>query len=409
MKFTTAALSLAAFAVSVSSVPVQVKRDVSASLIPEFGHAAGLNPTGTGNCDGVNGPNGQPIAVPCSCPPDRNTFIADLNANVAAGHAVNNPSIAVSFPSDNSPASQLARINAALVTLQNLNGPGVGCPAASTTFVAQQQAALAAVNGNKRDVVDVAVEKRAVPDNLVPEFGVTAGQNPTGTGDCTGINGVKIPCSCPPDRQTFIDDLNANVVAGHAVHNPSIAVNFPTDNSKASQLARIDAALVTLQNLNGPGQGCPAASTTFSAQQSAILAEPAKRQVLSVGNAVRRKRDMPTNLIPQFGVKAGQDPTGTGNCAGINGANGKPVEIPCSCPPDRDSFVGSLNANVAAGHAVNNPSVKVSFPTDNSAASQVSRIQTALVTLQNLHGPGVGCPAASTTFSAQLAAAQKAA
>jgi len=64
--------------------------------------------------------------------------------------------------------------------------------------------------------------------------------------------------------------LNANVAAGHATNNPSIAVSFPTDNSKASQLARINAALVTLQNLRGPGAGCPAASTTFVAQQAAI-------------------------------------------------------------------------------------------------------------------------------------------
>jgi hypothetical protein len=62
----------------------------------------------------------------------------------------------------------------------------------------------------------------------------------------------------------FLQSLNANVAAGKAVNNPSIAVSFPTDNSNASQAARIETALVTLQNLNGPGKGCPAASTTFS-------------------------------------------------------------------------------------------------------------------------------------------------
>ena len=32
--------------------------------------------TGTGDCDGaVKGANGQPIKVPCGCPPDRATFI----------------------------------------------------------------------------------------------------------------------------------------------------------------------------------------------------------------------------------------------------------------------------------------------------------------------------------------------
>lgn len=85
--------SFTALAVFVSSAPT--KRDVDLALVPQFGHAAGVNPTGgcrfpresaklnsiqiisgTGDCDGaVNGANGQPIKVPCSCPPDRNTFI----------------------------------------------------------------------------------------------------------------------------------------------------------------------------------------------------------------------------------------------------------------------------------------------------------------------------------------------
>jgi hypothetical protein len=62
-----------------------------------------------------------------------------------------------------------------------------------------------------------------------------------------------------------------------------------------------------------------------------------------------------------------------------------------------------LNQNVAAGHAVNNPSVVVTFPTDESNASKSARIQASLVTLQNLKGPGVGCPAASTTLLVSFA------
>jgi hypothetical protein len=64
----------------------------------------------------------------------------------------------------------------------------------------------------------------------------------------------------------------------------------------------------------------------------------------------------------------------------------------------------SLSANVAAGHDVHNPAVAAPFPTDNSKASQITRLQTSISSLQNLFGPGVGCPAASTTFSAQLKA-----
>jgi hypothetical protein len=36
----------------------------------------GIEFVGTGDCDGaVNGANGQPIKIPCSCPPDRETFV----------------------------------------------------------------------------------------------------------------------------------------------------------------------------------------------------------------------------------------------------------------------------------------------------------------------------------------------
>ena len=58
----------------------------------------------------------------------------------------------------------------------------------------------------------------------------------------------------------------------------------------------------------------------------------------------------------------------------------------------------SLNANVAAGHAINNPGIPISFPTGNSKPEQQARIASLLSTLQNLHGPGVGCPAVSTVY-----------
>jgi hypothetical protein len=251
--------------------------------------------------------------------------------------------------------------------------------------------------------------KRAVDPSLVPEFGLQAGLNPTGTGDCDGIANaqgvaIKIPCTCPPNRDDFINSLNANVDAGRAVNNPGVSVSFPTDDSKASKLARIQTALVTLQNLNGPGVGCPASSTTFVAQQAAIQAEPDTPAPRS--NPVERQAGVDPALVPDLGLASGLNPTGTGDCDGVNGPDGNPIKIPCACPPARDAFIQALSANVAAGRAVNNPGVAVSFPTDNSKESQIARIQTALVTLQNLNGPGVGCPAASSTLLAQQAAIQ---
>jgi hypothetical protein len=148
------------------------------------------------------------------------------------------------------------------------------------------------------------------------------------------------------------------VNAGFAVNNPGIPVSFPTDDSKASQLARINAALVTLQNLQGPGVGCPASSTTFVAQQSAIANGPGRRDAPPSPAAVAA-------LAPSLGHQAGINPTGifhlhivihalphilqpgTGNCDGaVNGPNGLPIEVPCSCPPDQANFITVSNHSV---------------------------------------------------------------
>ncbi|TRM56943.1 hypothetical protein BD626DRAFT_635277 [Schizophyllum amplum] len=461
-------LTLTLFAAVLSATARPVRRAVDPALVPDFGVKANVNPTGTGDCDGIAGADGTPVKIPCQCPPDRDSFIQSLDANVAAGKVVNNPSVAVTFPEDNSTESQIARIQASLVTLQNLEGPGKGCPAASTTLLAQQKAlgaggsadtgAVAAVAPGSSAATSAAATSAAatsaatstasgsststtVDPALVPEFGLEAGLNPTGTGDCDGITGadgtpVKIPCQCPPDRDSFIQSLEANVAAGKVVNNPSVAVTFPEDNSTESQIARIQASLVTLQNLEGPGKGCPAASTTLLAQQKALAAggstddgavavaasgssaatsaaetsaaaatSPASASSSTAAGSSTSTTVDPA-LVPDLGLQAGLNPTGTGDCDGVAGANGQPIKIPCQCPPDQDTFIQSLTANVAAGVAVNNPDVAVTFPTGDTPEDQVGRIQASLVTLQNLEGPGKGCPAASTTLLAQMKALQ---
>lgn len=77
-----------------------------------------------------------------------------------------------------------------------------------------------------------------------------------GTGDCSGsVPGVEIPCICPPPRDLFLKDLNANIAAGHCVNNTSVKFTFPTDDSIQSQIDRIHGVIVTLQNIRGPGVG----------------------------------------------------------------------------------------------------------------------------------------------------------
>lgn len=313
MKFATAALSAAALlAASVSSVPF--RRDVPVDLVPQFGVTAGVNPTGTGDCDGIPNAQGVPIKIPCSCPPDRDSFIAELNQNVNAGFVINNPSVKLTFPTDNSKASQLARLNAAAVTLQNLKGPGVGCPVAATTFSAQNAA-------------------------------INAGQDPSTV-----------------------------VVPGPAAATPGAPA--PAATTAAAAPATTSAAAAAAPPANNAASGTP------SAAQIAQLAPP-------------------------LGFQAGVNPTGTGDCDGaVKDASGKPVKVPCSCPPSQDVYIAALTTNVQAGKAVNNPSVAVTFPTGSSDQDQAARINAALVSLQNLHGPGVGCPAASTTLLSQLKAVQ---
>lgn len=187
MKLTPIWLCAIALIATTSAAPV--KRDVDPTLVPQFGVQSGVNPTGTGDCDGITNAAGKVVQIPCSCPPDRSTFIQSLNVNVAAGKAVNNPSVPVLFPTDNSTASQITRIEAAIVTLQNLKGPGVGCPAASTTFVAQQEAiqnsktpsVVSASPSSATSASPVATTPapvaRGVDAALVPRFGVQPGVN----------------------------------------------------------------------------------------------------------------------------------------------------------------------------------------------------------------------------------------
>jgi len=113
-------------------------------------------------------------------------------------------------------------------------------------------------NGNANGAFDPA---------LVPEFGIQAGQQPDGTGNCVGNAGKLIPCSCPPDRQAFIQMVQQAAAAGNSA---GVPISFPTGNSAADQRARIGASIIVLQNLNGRGVGCPAAATTFLEQQAAL-------------------------------------------------------------------------------------------------------------------------------------------
>ncbi|KIJ62265.1 hypothetical protein HYDPIDRAFT_42037 [Hydnomerulius pinastri MD-312] len=315
------------------------KRDVDPTLVPSFGWVAGINPDGTGNCDGaVNGTDGKPILIPCQCPPNSTFFLDNLNKNVAAGFVTTNPTVKLTFPTDNSTASQSARLNAAAVTLQNLEGPGVGCPISSTTFSAQQKA------------IDA------------------ESTNPT-------------PSASP------------SVVPTVAVANDTPGGSTPVTTAGAS----CPTPVTVTQTVTAPA-GSPSSTTSSPPLANTAAATPSG----GTGNVTTPTDAQIAALAPPLGWQSGINPDGTGNCDGaVNGSNGKPALIPCQCPPDQTNYIANLTANIRAGHVVLNPTVLLSFPTDNSTASQNARLNAAAVTIQNLNGVGKGCPIVSTTFSAQ--------
>ena len=168
-----------------------------------------------------------------------------------------------------------------------------------------------------------------------------------------------------------------NVQAGFAVNNPSVKVSFPTGDSKQDKSGRITAASITIQNLNGPGKGCPFASTKLGALQKTVndgtdattpVNPPANNTPAdntpssnTPTNNTTPAKDTPANnttpvpdtpangtldattitrLAPELGFKSGVNPTGSGDCDGaVNGTDGKPIKIPCDCPPAQDVYI----------------------------------------------------------------------
>ena len=69
-------LVLSAAILAVSARPLRfARRDVDPNLVPQFGVQAGVNPTGTGDCDGIPNAQGVPIKIPSTCPPNRALFL----------------------------------------------------------------------------------------------------------------------------------------------------------------------------------------------------------------------------------------------------------------------------------------------------------------------------------------------
>lgn len=144
--------------------------------------------------------------------------------------------------------------------------------------------------------------------------------------------------------------LNKNVAAGFVTTNPTVKLTFPTDNSTASQLARLNAAAVTLQNLEGPGVGCPISSTTFSAQHKAIAAE-----TLNTTFSTTSPTTSPTS-------SPSASASNTGSCSVT-------PSVPATTPAQTSSPTSPSPSSVANTTSGTSSSINTILPTDAQIAA----------------------------------------
>jgi hypothetical protein len=130
MQFSTAIIT-ALLALTVTAAPQAgaiPNAGEIAALVPDFGVQPSQGNDGAGNCVTPV----APAKIPCTCPPARDQYLAQLTAAVQAGNTFGLPA---PFPTGTDNASQIARFQTMLSVMQNINGAkGRGCPAISTTF-----------------------------------------------------------------------------------------------------------------------------------------------------------------------------------------------------------------------------------------------------------------------------------
>lgn len=123
------------------------RRAISAALVPSFGVTRNTNANAKqrGSCDGSNGQ--ATVLIPCSCPPDRDAFLAKLSTAAAQGNVFGDKITFSDDAADQSVATNKKRATAMLLVLQSFDGAkGKGCPGASApNFLLQQK------DGKKRD------------------------------------------------------------------------------------------------------------------------------------------------------------------------------------------------------------------------------------------------------------------
>lgn len=156
-------------------------------------------------------------------------------------------------------------------------------------------------------------------------------------------------------------------------------------------LLALSATTLAFPTQHGKREACDASTPAPPAAAAAAAAAPAASSNSTATGGVN------PSLVPDFGVVPNTNANAKqkGSCDGFAAASNAVVLIPCTCPPSRDAFLAALNKNVAAGEVEGTPLTFNNNAADQSTATNQQRATALVVTLQNLNGPGKGCPAAS--------------
>ena len=112
-------------------------------------------------------------------------------------------------------------------------------------------------------------------------------------------------------------------------------------------------------------------------------------------NAYPYQGEVDETLVPEFGVARGTDPDilQVGSCIGFNG---QLISIPCTCLPDRNQFINTLNNALKMGNFEGEPITFSNNANDQSVATNKQRATACIIVLQSFNGKkGNGCPVAS--------------
>jgi hypothetical protein len=118
------------------------------------------------------------------------------------------------------------------------------------------------------------------------------------------------------------------------------ALSAPVEVERGIEEITSTAEISTINKLVVPIQYTAAAITMQN-----FIELPRKRELAALPRTNPSPNATPdaatiTQLAPPLGFQSGVNPTGTGDCDGaIDGADGKPIKIPCSCPPPQDEYI----------------------------------------------------------------------